>query len=67
MIIDKNALYCLLNLWASYEEIVFGVRVVQIWVVPHGPDYLLCPRGAALWVGHHQHVIGPELCGQFFY
>lgn len=35
---------------------VHSQRIVKVSVVSHGPDDLLCPGGAAFWVGHHHHV-----------
>ena len=41
--------------------------MVQVGVVPQGPDNLLSPGGAALWVRYHPHVRTRQLeeCGEF--
>lgn len=59
----------LVLLWSQYSRYVHGpvqdggvgLGVGQVWVVRHSPQDLQHPRGAALWVGHHNQVIGAEL------
>lgn len=53
-----------LNEGSSVHEGLIGAGVVEIGVVPHGPDDFLGPGGATLWVRHQQHVSAPPLVTQ---